>query len=87
MSRVVASLGAMMLVVLCARAAGAQTVRGTVVDARSGHPVPGAVVVLLDENGRRHGAVLSGAAGDRCWTRAAAACAAPPCAWAPSTRR
>jgi hypothetical protein len=54
----------MVLGVPCARAAGAQTVRGTVVDARSGHPVPGAVVVLLDENGRRHAAVLSGAAGD-----------------------
>ncbi len=49
---------------LCAPAAGAQTVRGTVVDAESGQPVAGAVVVLLDQQGRRHGAVLSGAAGE-----------------------
>lgn len=50
-------------ILLGAPAAGAQTVRGTVVEAESGHPVAGAVVVLLDENGRRHGAVLSGADG------------------------
>lgn len=49
---------------LGAPAAGAQTVRGTVVDAESGRPVVGAVVVLLDDAGRRHGAVLSNAAGE-----------------------
>lgn len=51
------------LVLLCAPSAGAQTVRGTVVEAESGNPVAGAVVVLLDENSRRHGAVLSAADG------------------------
>ncbi|HEX2077209.1 MAG TPA: carboxypeptidase-like regulatory domain-containing protein [Longimicrobium sp.] len=49
---------------LGARPVHAQTVRGTVVDAESGHPVAGAVVVLLDQDGRRHGAVLSGPAGE-----------------------
>ncbi|HEU0299623.1 MAG TPA: carboxypeptidase-like regulatory domain-containing protein [Longimicrobium sp.] len=63
-SLTIAAGGMMCALLLRAPAMGAQTVRGTVVDTESGQPVPGAVVVLLDEDGRRHGAVLSGAAGE-----------------------
>jgi hypothetical protein len=63
--RGVAMAGALAaLLLLFAPGAGAQTVRGTVVDAESGRPVARAVVVLMDENGRRIDAALSGTAGD-----------------------
>lgn len=54
------------LLILCtllATPAGAQTVRGRVVDAGSGAPVPGAVVQLLEPGGRRVAAVLVDSAG------------------------
>lgn len=45
-------------------AAGAQTVQGRVTEGSSQQPVPGAIVLLLDEAGARHAATLSGAAGE-----------------------
>jgi Carboxypeptidase regulatory-like domain len=48
---------------LAAAPAGAQTVRGRVVDAGSGVPVPGAVVQMLEPGGRRVAAVLADSAG------------------------
>ena len=44
----------------CPAVAGAQVVRGVVVDEASGRPIPGAVVVLLDSTGNRLAAVLAG---------------------------
>jgi hypothetical protein len=44
-------------------AAPAQTVGGTVADARTGEPVPGAMVRLIDAEGTRHDAALTDARG------------------------
>ena len=57
-----AALAALALA-LAPAALPAQTIRGTVTDARSGHRVAGAVVVLLDGVGVRHDAALTDAEG------------------------
>jgi hypothetical protein len=52
-----------LLLVLACPALPAQTVRGTLVEEGSGHPVPGTLVVLVDASGKQVGGALSGADG------------------------